>query len=125
LADLQSIAFDTADPEPGFARILDAVADFVPALKDLTSEPDTPAPSSVSNSIRDVSGTSVQAGNFAGDVGTVIKDIHGGNIHTGRGDIYHNSRHVSGDGMTYFEGDNHGGVRNQFGKPDRREDEQQ
>lgn len=133
LADLQSIAFDTADPEPGFARIADAIADFVPGLKDLTqAESEPPAPDTVSNSIRDTSGTSVQAGrDFTGDVGTVIKDIHGGNIHTGRGDIYHNSRHVtgdrhlSGDGMTYFEGDNHGGVRNQFGKPDPREDDQQ
>ncbi|WP_103889050.1 toll/interleukin-1 receptor domain-containing protein [Actinacidiphila yanglinensis] len=133
LADLQSIAFDTADPEPGLARILEAVADFVPGLKDLTqAEPEPPAPDAVSNSIRDTSGPSAQAGGgFTGDVGTVIKDIHGGNIHTGRGDIYQNSRHVSGDrhfsgdGMTYFEGDNHGGVRNQFGKPDPREDDQQ
>lgn len=133
LADLQSIAFDTADPEHGFARIADAVADFVPGLRDLTqAEPAPPAPSAVNNSMRDPSGPSVQAGrDFTGDVGsTVIKDIHGGNIHTGRGDIYQNSRnvtgdrHFSGDGMTYFEGDNHGGVRNQFGKPDPREDDQ-
>jgi TIR domain-containing protein len=133
LADLQSIAFDTADPESGFARILDAVADFAPFLKDVTqAEPEPPAQGAVSNSIRDPSGPSVQAGrDFTGDVGTVIKDIHGGNIHAGRGDLYSNSRHVSGDrhfsgdGMTYFEGDNHGGVRNQFGKPDSREDDQQ
>lgn len=131
LADIQSIPFDTADPESGFGRIVDAVADIVPGLNDLTrAEPQDPAPDSVNNSIDDVSGTAVQARDFAGDVGRfVIKDTRASTIHTGTGDIYQHSRHVSGDrhfsgnGMTYFEGDNHGGVRNQFGEADPHKDE--
>lgn len=131
LADIQSIPFDTADPESGLRRIVDAVADIIPGLHDRTGvESPARTSDSVNNSVGDASGTTVQARDFTGDVGgTVIKDVQGSNIHTGSGDIYQNSRHVSGgrhvsgDGMTYFEGDNHGGVRNQFGGPDRREDD--
>lgn len=130
LADLQSIPFDTHDTETGVRRIGDVVADMVPGLRDLTKVDTTsPASDSVNNSIGDVNGTAVQSRDFTGDVGgTVVKGSQG-TVHTGRGNIYHNSRHVSGDrhfsgnGMTYFDGDNHGGVRHQFGEPDRREDD--
>jgi hypothetical protein len=131
LADLQSIPFDTGDIESGVRRITDAVTDFVPGLRDLTeATEESTASSSVRNWIGDVTGTAAQTRDFTGDVaGTVIKDAQNSNIHTGRGDIYQNSRHMpggrhfSGDGVTYFEGDNHGGVRNQFGVPDQDEDD--
>lgn len=130
LADLQSIPFDTHDTEAGLRRIGDVVADMVPGLLDLTEVDTTsPASDSVNNSMGDARGTAVQSRDFTGDVGgTVIKNSRG-NVHSGKGDIYQNSRHVSGDrhfsgdGMTYFEGDNHGGVRHQFGERDRREDD--
>ncbi|MFI1096050.1 toll/interleukin-1 receptor domain-containing protein [Streptomyces sp. NPDC020917] len=134
LADIQSIPFDTADPESGFRRIADAVADMVPGLPDLTQVEPVPAAGSVTNSVGDVSGPALQAGTITGDVtgdfgGTVIKDSRGSTIHTGTGDINQNTRHVtggrhfSGDGMTYFEGDNQGGVRNRLGRAERNEDD--
>ncbi len=106
------------------------MAELVPGLHDLDQDAaSSPAPAAVRNSIGDVSGTAVQSRDFTGDVGaTVIKDSHGP-VHTGQGNIYQNSRHVSGDrhfsgnGMTYFEGDHHGDIRHRFGEPDRREDD--
>ncbi|MFF7690093.1 toll/interleukin-1 receptor domain-containing protein [Streptomyces syringium] len=130
LADLQSIRFDTHETETGVRRIGDLVAEMVPGLRDL-DEADQPslAPDTVANSIGDVSGTAVQSRDFTGDVGgTVVKGSRG-TVHTGNGNIYQNSRHVSGDrhisgnGMTYFEGDNHGNIQHRFGEPDRREDD--
>jgi hypothetical protein len=130
LADLQSIPFDTHDTEAGLKRLGDLVAELVPGLYDLDRDvARSPAPESVRNSIGDVSGTAVQSRDFTGDVGgTVIKDSQGP-VHTGQGNIYQNSRHVSGgrhvsgDGMTYVEGDHHGDIRHRFGGPDRHEDD--
>ncbi|ANP51113.1 hypothetical protein J2Z21_003169 [Streptomyces griseochromogenes] len=129
LADLQSIPFDTHDTEDGLRRISDLVAEMVPGLDDLAQADETsPASDAVTNSIGDMCGTAVQSRDFTGDVGgTVVKGSHGP-VHTGSGSIYQNSRHVSGDrhfsgnGMTYFEGDNHGNVQHRFGETDRRED---
>lgn len=129
LADLQSIAFDSGDTDACVARIGDLMADLVPGLDDRPGpEAGTPAPGSVTNSIGTVHGTAVQSRDFAGDVGTVVKGSHGP-VHTGNGNIYSHSRHVSGDrhfsgdGMTYFEGDHHGDIRHRFGEHDRREDD--
>jgi hypothetical protein len=132
LADLQSIPFDTHDTETGVRRIGDLVAEMVPGLNDLVHADETsPESGTVTNSIRDVSGAAVQSRDFTGDVGgTVVKGSHGP-VHTGSGNIYQNSRHVSGDrhfsgnGMTYFEGDNHGNVQHRFGESDRSEDDSQ
>ncbi|MFC9285916.1 toll/interleukin-1 receptor domain-containing protein [Streptomyces sp. NPDC057052] len=130
LADLQSVPFDTHDTETGLKRLGDMAAELAPGLHDLDQDAaSSPEPASVRNSIRDVNGTAVQSRDFTGDVGgTVIKDSHGP-VHTGQGDIYQHSRHVSGgrhfsgSGMTYFEGDHHGDIRHRFGEPDRREDD--
>ncbi|GGX08661.1 TIR domain-containing protein [Streptomyces noursei] len=130
LADLQSIPFDTHDTETGVRRIGDLVAEMVPGLDDLArADKTSPASDTVTNSMEDVSGATVQSRDFTGDVGgTVVKGAHGP-VHTGSGSIYQNSRHVSGDrhfsgsGMTYFEGDNHGNVQHRFGELDRREDD--
>ncbi|MFD8387028.1 hypothetical protein ACFV2X_52575 [Streptomyces sp. NPDC059679] len=108
----------------------EAAAEMVSGLCDLTQAGKTsPASDTVTNSIGDVSGTAVQSRDFTGDVGgTIVKDPHG-TVHTGSGHIYQNSRHVSGDrhisgdGMTYFEGDNHGNIQHRFGEPDRGEDD--
>ncbi|MEU2500627.1 toll/interleukin-1 receptor domain-containing protein [Streptomyces pseudogriseolus] len=133
LADLQSVPFDsTHDTEAGIRRIGDLVAELVPELRDL-SEPGEPSQSTptVHNSIRDVSGTSVQTGTFSGDVGgTIVKSSHG-TVHTGSGSVYNNSRHVSGDrhisgtGMTYTEGDHHGDVHQRFAESERPQDDPQ
>ncbi|MGW2487904.1 toll/interleukin-1 receptor domain-containing protein [Streptomyces sp. NPDC001606] len=131
LADLQFVPFDsTHNTEAGVRRIGDLVAELVPELRDLL-EPGEPSPASttVHNSIGDVSGTSVQAGDFSGDVGgTIVKNSHG-TVHTGSGSVYNNSRHVSGDryisgtGTTYTEGDHHGDVHQRFGEPERPRDD--
>ncbi|GAA2474447.1 hypothetical protein GCM10010406_08080 [Streptomyces thermolineatus] len=145
LADLQSLRLDTQNAPADLARIGDLAVDMVPSLKavDRTARRSSEhgpaaAPGSVTNSIGDVHGTAVQAQEITGGVniggvstgngGTVIKDSSGP-VHTGRGDIYHNSRHVSGgrhisgDGAVYFEGDNQGGIHQNFGNPRRREDD--
>ncbi|MCN9243804.1 toll/interleukin-1 receptor domain-containing protein [Streptomyces sp. RY43-2] len=127
LADLQSVPFDGHDTETGLKRLGDLVAELA-ELHDLDRDAATTlVPGSVTNSTGDINGTAVQSRDFTGDVGgTVIKGSNGP-VHTGNGNIYQNSRHVSGDrnfsgaGMTYYEGDHHGDVRNQFGAPDRRE----
>ncbi|MFD8349611.1 toll/interleukin-1 receptor domain-containing protein [Streptomyces coelicoflavus] len=123
LADLQSIAFDSSDTEVCVARIGDLMADLVPGLEDRSgAETGMPTPGSVTNSIGAVHGTAVQSRDFSGDVGTVVKGTHGP-VHTGSGNIYSHSRHVSGrDGMTYSEGDHHGAVQHQFGERDGHED---
>ncbi|MYU05028.1 TIR domain-containing protein [Streptomyces sp. SID8366] len=132
LADLQSVPFDTQDAETGLLRVGDLVADLVLGLTDLDEVAKTEAgrsTGSVTNSVDDMSGTAVQSRDFTGDVGgTVVKDTRGP-VHTGGGNIYQNSRHVSGgrhfsgNGMTYFEGDNHGGIQHRYDAADRREDD--
>lgn len=131
LADLQSIPFDTHDTDRGLRRIGDLVIEMVPGLNDLSrpAEENTSTRDAVTNSVGDVTGTAVQSRDFTGDVGTVVKGSQGP-VHTGNGHIYQNSRHVSGsrhfsgNGMTYFEGDNHGNVQHRFEeKPDSREDD--
>ncbi|GAA2453912.1 toll/interleukin-1 receptor domain-containing protein [Streptomyces macrosporus] len=126
LADLQSLRLDARNAPADLARIGDLAADMVPSLRaaDRAARPspetDT-APGSVRNSTGDVHGTAVQSRDIIGDVGTVVKNSSGP-VHTGQGDIYHNSRHVSGgrhfhgDGTTYFEGDNQGGIHQHFGQ---------
>jgi hypothetical protein len=131
LADLQSVPFDTThDTEAGVRRIGDLISELIPELRDL-DEPGEPSPASstVHNSMGDVSGTSVQAGDFSGDVGgTIVKGSHGP-VHTGSGSIYNNSRHVSGNryisgtGTTYTEGDHHGDVHQRFGEPEQARDD--
>lgn len=132
LAELQSVRLDIQNSEADLKRLGDLVADMVPELHDLEQAEERPAsaPGSVANSTGDISGTAVQSRDFTGDVGgTVIKGSHGP-VHSGRGDIYQNSRHVSGgrqisgDGMTYYEGDHHGDNRHRFGASEQREDDE-
>ncbi|MGZ0200015.1 toll/interleukin-1 receptor domain-containing protein [Streptomyces sp. RM1] len=129
LSDLQSVPFDsTHGTETGLKYIGDLVAELVPGLIDLTETGGTsPTPDTVANSIGEASGTAVQSRDFTGDVGGTVVKGGQGPVHTGNGNIYQNSRHVSGDrhfsgdGMTYFEGDNHGGVQHRFGESGPRE----
>lgn len=129
LADLQSIPFGTHDTEAGLKRLGDVVIDMVPGLRDLDQDDvSSLAPGSVANSIGDVSGTAVQSRDFTGDVGGNVIKGTSGPVHTGKGDIYQNSshvsggRHFSGNGMTYFEGDHHGNIQHRFGDTDRHGD---
>ncbi len=122
LANRQSIRVDLRHNAPAdLARIGDELVKLVPSLKaadrDAAQPPD---PGSVHNSTGQVHGPVVQARDITGDVGTVVKGTQGA-VHTGSGDIYHNSPHFSGDGGTYVAGDNRGGVRHQFGGTRRRE----
>ncbi|GFE26481.1 TIR domain-containing protein [Streptomyces nigrescens] len=131
LAELQSVRLDTQNAEADLKRLGDLVAEMVPELHDLEhADAPAPEPGSVSNSAGGIHGTAVQSRDFTGDVsGTVIKRPTGP-VHSGNGNIYQNSRHVSGgrhysgDGMTNFEGDHHGDIRHRFGEPGRREDDE-
>ncbi|GLW15482.1 hypothetical protein Stsp01_22250 [Streptomyces sp. NBRC 13847] len=131
LAELQSVRLDTQNAEADLKRLGDLVADMVPELHDLEhAEAPAPDPGSVSNSAGDIHGTAVQSRDFTGDVGgTVIKGTTGP-VHSGNGNNYQNSRHVSGgrhysgDGMTNIEGDHRGDIRHRFGGPERREDDE-
>ncbi|MEU9271936.1 toll/interleukin-1 receptor domain-containing protein [Streptomyces sp. NPDC048251] len=129
LAELQSVRLDTHNAEADLKRLGDLVADLVPELYDL-EHTDVPVPDSgsVSNSAGTVSGTAVQSRDFTGDVGNTVIKGSTGPVHSGRGDIYQNSRHdsgdrhYSGDGMTNIQGDHRGDIRHRFGAPRRRED---
>ncbi|MGW9077154.1 toll/interleukin-1 receptor domain-containing protein [Streptomyces kronopolitis] len=131
LAELQSVRLDTQNAAADLKRLGDLVADMVPELHDLEhAEAPAPDPGSVSNSAGDIHGTAVQSRDFTGDVGgTVIKGSTGP-VHSGNGNIYQNSRHVSGgrhysgDGMTNIEGNHRGDIRHRFGGPERREDDE-
>ncbi|MEX2969732.1 toll/interleukin-1 receptor domain-containing protein [Streptomyces sp. C184] len=131
LAELQSVRLDTQNAEADLKRLGDLVAEMVPELHDLEhAEAPAADPGSVSNSAGDIHGTAVQSRDFTGDVGgTVIKGPTGP-VHSGNGNIYQNSRHVSGgrhysgDGMTNIEGGHHGDIRHRFGGPVRHEDDE-
>ncbi|MEV8548059.1 TIR domain-containing protein [Streptomyces sp. NPDC051572] len=129
LAELQSVRLDTQNAEADLKRLGDLVAEMVPELYDL-EHPEVPAPDpgSVSNSAGTVSGTAVQSRDFTGDVGNTVIKGPAGPVHSGQGNIYQNSRHVSGgrhysgDGMTSIEGDQHGDIHHQFGDSGQPED---
>ncbi|RXS86167.1 TIR domain-containing protein [Streptomyces sp. TM32] len=131
LAELQSVRLDTQNAEADLRRLGDLVAEMVPELHDLEhAEAPVRDPGSVSNSAGDIHGTAVQSRDFTGDVGgTVIKGSTGP-VHSGSGNLYQNSRHVSGgrhysgDGMTNIEGNHHGDIRHRFGGPKQSEDDE-
>jgi hypothetical protein len=115
LADVQSLRLDPRDNETDIRRIGDFLAEFVPVLKkaDRHASQTTDA-NVVNNTASDTRGTVTQSRHIDGDVGTVIKGNHGP-VHTGKGDINQNTQHFSGDGATYVQGDNHGGISHRFG----------
>ncbi|AGP52015.1 hypothetical protein M271_01900 [Streptomyces rapamycinicus NRRL 5491] len=120
LAEVQSVRLDMQNAVADLRRLGDVVADMVPSLKaHERHDRSSPDAGAVSNATGEVNGTAVQSRDITGDVGTVIKGSSGP-VHTGKGDIYNNSRHISGGrhfsghGMTYFEGDNRGGIHQRF-----------
>ena len=129
LAELQSVRLDTQNAEADLKRLGDLVAEMVPELYDL-EHADVRAPdlASVSNSAGAVSGTAVQSRDFTGDVGNTVIKGSTGPVHSGLGNIYQNSRHVSGDrhysgdGMTNIEGDQRVDIRHRFGNSGQPED---
>ncbi|MGW6745574.1 toll/interleukin-1 receptor domain-containing protein [Streptomyces sp. NPDC055025] len=124
LANRQSIRVDLRhNARADLARVGDELATLVPSLEAADRDAQQPPsePGSTSNSTGEVNGPVVQARDFTGDVGTVVKGSQGV-VHTGTGDIRHEPRHFSGDVGTYFEGGNQGGVHNRFGTSRRRED---
>ncbi|GGO20445.1 hypothetical protein GCM10010116_40970 [Microbispora rosea subsp. aerata] len=132
LADRQSIRLDLQDAESGLTRLVKALVELVPALRDRTA---AERPGTVHNQMRDVHGTAVQGRVIHGDAGTINKGDTGtvikgnqGPMHLGKGNLYHNSPHVSGPGANYVQGDNNGGIHQTFGgsgksEADRGEDE--
>jgi hypothetical protein len=122
LADVQSLRLDTRDNGVDLRRIGDELAHLVPTLRAADRAASTPSPESVHNSASDTHGTAIQARDITGDVGTVIKGGHGP-FHTGKGDINYGTKHFSGDGATYIEGDNRRDIEHRFGSEHKDEDE--
>ncbi|MBT2419823.1 toll/interleukin-1 receptor domain-containing protein [Streptomyces sp. ISL-22] len=118
LADCQSLRYDHRNNEYDLKQIGDTLARLVPELAavDRASEPE-PSTGGTHHTAGNVHGTSVQAGTVSGDIGTV-KDVQG-QVHIGP-----STRNVRlGDGGTYFEGDNNGGIHHSFGRSRRDEDD--
>ncbi|WP_055587996.1 TIR domain-containing protein [Streptacidiphilus griseoplanus] len=122
IAEIQSTRLDLHQAESDLIRIGDALVELVPSLLEAErSAAGDEAAGAVHNTMGEVHGTAVQSRDITGDVGTVIKGSQGP-VHTGRGNLYHQSPHFSGDGATFVAGDNHGGIGHRFGEPRRPED---
>jgi hypothetical protein len=121
LADMQSLRLDTRDNGSDLTRIGDAVAERVPALREADRTASAPSDAGTTrNSVGQVHGPAAQTRDFTGVVGNDFKGSHGP-VHTGKGDQRNFT--VTGDGMTYVEGDLQGGIGHTFGGPRRREDD--
>jgi hypothetical protein len=134
IAEAQSLRLDNKNGGADLTRIGDRLAELVPSLGDadrLAAPPAAPEGGGPHNSIGDTRGPAVQGRDFSGDTGTVAKGDHG-TVHAGKGDInhnnqqttHHNDQHFTGDGATYVQGENHGGVQHQFGDARRRRDDE-
>ncbi|RKS78877.1 TIR domain-containing protein [Actinomadura pelletieri DSM 43383] len=116
LADVQSLRLEPGDSKDDIKLIGDFLSDLVPELRKADSQGSrAPETSNVNNNASDIHGTAVQSRDIRGDVGTVIKG-NSGPVHAGAGDINQTTQHFSGDGATYIQGDNHGGVGHRFGR---------
>lgn len=114
LADIQSLRFDPRENETDIRRIADFLAELVPVLRKTDRQSPRANPTDVvHNTASGTHGTVIQSRHIIGDVGTVIKGNHGP-VHAGKGDINQSTQHFSGDGATYIQGDNHGGVGHRF-----------
>ncbi|MEV0256710.1 toll/interleukin-1 receptor domain-containing protein [Streptomyces sp. NPDC050732] len=118
LADCQTLRYDNQNDAYDMQRIGDALTDLIP---ELAKAEEVAAKNSSLNAAQNTvdtayGGTVVQAGTVHGDAGTVIRGSQGP-VHTGPGNLYNNSAHVTGDDSisTFVAGDNHGGIRQDFG----------
>ncbi|MGY0487781.1 toll/interleukin-1 receptor domain-containing protein [Streptomyces sp. WG-D5] len=125
-ADCQTLRYDNQNDAYDIQRIGDALTDLIPELARAEEAAAKSSSRSVSqNSVDTVhGGTVVQAGTVHGDAGTVVRGSQGP-VHTGPGNLYNNSAHVTGDDAisTFVAGDNHGGIRQDFGAARRRDRE--
>ncbi|MEU9870128.1 toll/interleukin-1 receptor domain-containing protein [Actinomadura sp. NPDC048021] len=116
LAEIQSLRLDPRDCEGELRHIGDYLAKLVPELGQAEQEAaGRSGIAEVRNTVSAPRGTVNQGRDIRGDVGTVVKGNHGP-VHAGKGDINQNSPQFSGDGATYIQGDNHGGVNHRFGR---------
>ncbi|MEU5997598.1 MULTISPECIES: toll/interleukin-1 receptor domain-containing protein [unclassified Streptomyces] len=124
LADCQTLRYDNQNDAYDIQRIGDVLTDLIPELaKAERAGVKATEPGTTQNNVDTVrGGTVVQAGTVSGDAGTVIKGSQGP-VHTGPGNLYSNSAHVTGENAnsTFVAGDNHGGIRQDFGAARRRD----
>ncbi|MFH8491517.1 toll/interleukin-1 receptor domain-containing protein [Streptomyces longisporoflavus] len=103
LADCQTLRYDNQNDGYDIQRIGDVLTDLIPALAqaDKAGAKST-GPDTTQN--------------------PVISEPQGP-IHTGPGNLYNNSAHVTGDNAisTFVAGENHGGIRQNFGAARRRD----
>lgn len=129
LADQQSITLDTGDPDPGLDKIAKRLVELIPGLVDRTVERSADPEHTRNQVSGTVSGVSIQARDFqqtGGTIGrTVIHNVHGP-VNSGDSDQlnqYH-SPTFHGDGNNYITGKNTGGVRQNFGRPSGKDNNQ-
>lgn len=120
LANVQAIALDINDPEPGLTKIAKILVELVPGLTDRTVERSADAGHTRNQLSGTVSGVSIQAQDFqqsGGAIGrTVINTVHGP-VQTGGPQYNDFSRPVfHGDGTTYIAGKNTGDIHQTFGR---------
>ncbi|QEU95703.1 toll/interleukin-1 receptor domain-containing protein [Streptomyces kanamyceticus] len=118
LADCQTLRYDNQNDTYDIQRIGDVLTDLIPDLaKTEEVRPESTPSGTTQNNVGTVHGGNVvQAGTVNGDSGAVIKGAQGP-VHTGPGNLYSNSAHVTGENTisTVVSGDNHGGIRQDFG----------
>ncbi|MFD3916266.1 toll/interleukin-1 receptor domain-containing protein [Streptomyces sp. NPDC058603] len=108
------------------ARLCDRLIRQVPELAVLDRHP---APAATSDPDRESgvhnSGQSGGIGQVNGSLGTFVNESHGP-LHTGSGDQIHQNHNpkITGDGTNYVAGNNHGGIRQEFGPRVPRKDDQ-
>lgn len=114
LADLQSLRLDPRDSESDITKIGNFLSELVPELRKADMR-NSESAETAQETATDIDRTTISGRDFSGDFGTVVKGNHG-MIHTGMGDIKQNTQNFSGDGATYIQGDNQGGVSHTFGR---------
>lgn len=110
LADVQSMRLDMASATADVNHIGDVLAELVPVLRAADRRASHPPNASAQQA--------AERGRS-----TIITGSHGP-VHTGSGNNYQNSPHLSGDGAAYTAGDNHGGISHHFGGPPADRDDQ-
>ncbi|MEV0176266.1 toll/interleukin-1 receptor domain-containing protein [Streptomyces sp. NPDC050803] len=114
LPDCQTLRYDHQNDERDLKHIGDSLAALVPALAaaDRTSaEPDAPA------------ATTNATGDLHHSQAIQVGQATNSPIHIGPDESQHHV-HQSGDGANYVAGDNHGGIRQNFGTTPRAEDDE-
>ncbi|MCK9928670.1 toll/interleukin-1 receptor domain-containing protein [Frankia sp. Mgl5] len=120
LATVQSYRLDEHNISRDLTTLGDILANIVPALRQADGARPAPGTASpiIHNHLGEAYGPSLLGNAISGDGGVIAKG-NSGPTHTGTGDQYNNSQHVTGEGRAghFVAGDVYGGFGNQYGTP--------